>query len=58
LALRLFLPEPWTSQPARMETVRVPAKYQTPRTKERIVLDLLDQVRVEGLPHQNSRAIA
>jgi SRSO17 transposase len=52
LALRLFLPERWTSQPERMESVRVPAKYQTPRTKDQIALDLLDHVCAEGLPHQ------
>ena len=52
LALRLFLPEPWTSQPQRMQAVRVPAKFQAPQTKEQIALDLLDQVRAEGLPHQ------
>jgi len=52
LALRLYLPESWTSQPERMQTVRVPAAYQTARTKEHIALELLDQVRAEGLRHQ------
>lgn len=52
LALRLYLPESWTSQPERMQTVRVPAAYQTARTKEQIALELLDQVRAEGLQHQ------
>jgi SRSO17 transposase len=52
LALRLFLPERWTNQPERMEAVRVPPAYQMPRTKEQIALNLLDQVRAEGLPHQ------
>src|SRR5438045_5213433 len=33
LALRLFLPEPWTSQPERMEAVHVPAAEQVPQTK-------------------------
>lgn len=52
LALRLYLHESWTSQPERMEAVRVPPRYQVPRTKEQIALDLLDQVRSEDLPHQ------
>src|SRR5580765_4438255 len=52
LALRLYLPESWTSQPERMQAVRVPPPYQTMRTKEQIALELLDQVRAEGLRHQ------
>jgi SRSO17 transposase len=52
LALRLFLPEPWTSQPERMEAVHVPAAEQLPKTKGEIALDLLDVVLAEGLPHQ------
>src|SRR5215207_3977208 len=52
LALRLFLPETWTSQPERMEAVRVPAETQVPCTKGDIALDLLDQVRAEGLAHR------
>ena len=52
LALRLYLPESWTSQPERMQAVRVPLAYQTARTKEQIALELLDQVRAEGLRHQ------
>ena len=52
LALRLFLPETWTSQPQRMQAVRVPVETQVPCTKGEIALDLLDQVRAEGLAHQ------
>ena len=52
LAFRLFLPQSWTSQTERMELVRVPKSYQPPRSKDHIALDLLDQVRAEGLPHQ------
>src|SRR5216683_5155241 len=52
LALRLFLPESWTSQPERMEAVHVPADEQAARTKGEIALELLDQVRGEGLPHR------
>jgi SRSO17 transposase len=52
LALRLFLPESWTSQPQRMATVHVPTEAQVPMTKGEIALGLLDLVRTEGLPHQ------
>lgn len=52
LGLRLFLPEPWTSQPQRMEAVHVPAEAQVHTTKGEIALKLLDQVRGERLPHQ------
>jgi SRSO17 transposase len=51
LALRLYLPESWVSQPERMAAARVPSAYQQARTKEQIALELLDQVRSEGLPH-------
>ena len=34
LALRLFLPESWTSQPERMGIARVPLAEQTPMNKE------------------------
>jgi len=52
LALRLFLPEAWTSQPPRMEAVHVPAEAQVHMTKGEIALNLLDHMRGEGLPHQ------
>src|SRR5215471_16468588 len=39
LALRLFLPESWTSQPERMAAARVPLPHQGPRTKHEIALD-------------------
>jgi SRSO17 transposase len=52
LALRLFLPESWTSQPDRMQAARVPLEHQTQRTKNEIALDLLDQMHAEGLPYR------
>ena len=52
LALRLFLPDAWTSQPERMQAVHVPAAEQAPQTKGEIALKLLDQVCGEGLPHR------
>jgi len=52
LALRLFVPESWTSQPERMAAARVPPQHQAPRTKNEIALDLLDQMHTEGLPYR------
>jgi SRSO17 transposase len=52
LALRLFLPESWTSQPERMQAARVPPQQQARRTKNEIALDLLDQLHTEGLPYR------
>lgn len=51
LALRLYLPESWTAAPQRLDQARVPAAERTFRTKWEIALDLLDTVRVEGVPH-------
>jgi len=45
LALRLFLPESWTSNRARLERVGVPAEYRTARTKpEMAQMDLLSKM--------------
>src|SRR5215207_7526089 len=52
LALRLYLPESWTSQPERMAAARIPPQHQAPRTKNEIALDLLDQMHAEGLPYR------
>src|SRR5688572_8419823 len=52
LALRLYLPEGWTDDPDRLEQARVPAAAQGFKTKWQIALDLLDEVRAEGLPHR------
>ena len=51
LALRLYLPEAWTADPARLDQARVPTAERPFRTKWEIALELLDTVRVEGLPH-------
>ena len=48
-ALRLFLPKSWTDSPERMERAGVPAEYRHEQTKGQIALELLDQVRGEGL---------
>jgi SRSO17 transposase len=51
LALRLYLPAGWTNDPDRLEQGRVPPHERAFTTKWQIALDLLDEVRAEGLPH-------
>jgi SRSO17 transposase len=48
-ALRLYLPESWTTAPERLEAAGVPRPFRDKKTKGQIALDLLDQVRGEGL---------
>src|SRR5512138_2701382 len=48
-ALWLFVPESWTSSPARLEAAGVPEPYRKGQTKGEIALELLDQVRDEKL---------
>src|SRR6266480_3145105 len=43
LALRLFLPESWTSKRARLERAGVPAEYRTARTKPEMALAEIDR---------------
>jgi SRSO17 transposase len=50
LAMRLFLPESWATDAGRSDRAGVPEEYRRERTKGQIALDLLDQVRAEGLP--------
>ena len=52
LALRLYLPESWTQDPKRLERAGVPVACRAFQTKGQIALELLDQVRAEGLPGQ------
>jgi SRSO17 transposase len=49
LALRLFLPESWTSKPARLKRAGVPAAYRTARTKPEMALAELDRVIAAGV---------
>src|SRR6185437_4510367 len=42
LALRLFLPESWTSNRSRLERAGVPTEYRTARTKPELALVELD----------------
>src|SRR5947207_189101 len=49
LALRLFLPESWTSKRARLERAGVPAEYRTARTKLEMALTEIDRVIAAGM---------
>jgi SRSO17 transposase len=49
VGLRLFLPESWTSDPARMERARVPGDRQAFRSKPEIAIDEIDRVRAAGV---------
>lgn len=49
LALRLFVPESWTSDRARLERAGVPAEYRTARTKPEMALTEIDRVIAAGV---------
>ncbi len=49
VALRLFLPENWASDRARLERAGVPAGDRTPRTKPEIALAEVDRVMAAGV---------
>ena len=49
LALRLFLPESWTSKRARLERAGVPAEYRAARTKPEMALAEIDRVIAAGV---------
>ena len=49
VALRLFLPESWTGDRARLERASVPAEYRTARTKPEIALAEIDKVIAAGM---------
>ena len=50
LAMRLYLPESWLGDAKRLDKVGVPEADRRAMTKGEIALELLDQVRAEGLP--------
>jgi SRSO17 transposase len=52
LAMRLFLPDVWIKDKKRLDRAGVPAEFRQAKTKPQIALELLDQVRQEGLPGQ------
>lgn len=49
VALRLFLPESWTSHPSRMSKAGVPKAMRQPRTKPGIALEEIDRLMAERL---------
>lgn len=49
IGLRLFLPENWTSDPARMDRAKVPDDARAYRTKPEIALAEIDRVRESGV---------
>jgi SRSO17 transposase len=49
LALRLFLPENWTSDRVRLVRAGVPAEYRTARTKPEIALAEIDRLIAAGV---------
>src|SRR5262245_28906159 len=52
LAMRLYLPEIWLDDLKRLDRAGVPEARRVLRSKGRIALELLDQVRAEGWPGQ------
>src|SRR3954466_12993848 len=52
LAMRLYLPEAWLEDAERLDRVGVPEAERRALTKGQIALELLDEVRAEGLPGQ------
>jgi SRSO17 transposase len=49
LALRLFLPQSWTSDRSRLKQAGVPKAYRKPRTKSQVALEELDRVIAAGV---------
>jgi SRSO17 transposase len=49
LALRLFLPESWTSNQARLKRAGVPAEYRMARTKPEMALAEIDRAIAAGV---------
>src|SRR6476619_3312194 len=49
LALRLFLPESWTSDPSRLKRAGVPKAYRKRRTKSDVALQELDRIIAAGV---------
>src|ERR1700735_333501 len=49
VALRLFVPESWTSNPVRLKRARVPVEHRAARTKPEIALAEIDRVIASGV---------
>src|SRR3954452_3156392 len=52
LAMRLYIPESWAGDADRLDRAGVPEEHRRVATKGQIALELLDQVRGEGLSGQ------
>jgi SRSO17 transposase len=50
LGMRLYLPDSWLTDNKRLDTAGVPKDQRRALTKPQIALELLDEVRAEGLP--------
>jgi len=48
-AMRLFLPESWTNEQARLKRAGVPVEYRTARTKPEVALAEIDRVIAAGM---------
>jgi SRSO17 transposase len=49
IALRLFVPESWTSDPVRLKRAGVPVEHRAARTKPEIALAEIDRVMAAGV---------
>jgi SRSO17 transposase len=49
VGLRLFLPDSWTSDPARLKRAGVPAEYRDARSKPEVALAEIDRVIAAGV---------
>ncbi|NHO33958.1 IS701 family transposase [Acetobacter sp. LMG 1636] len=49
LSLRLFLPDIWTADPARMKRAGVPLEHQGSRTKPEMAIDEIDRLCAAGV---------
>jgi SRSO17 transposase len=49
IALRLFVPESWTSDPVRLKRAGVPVEHRAARTKPEIALAEIDRVMAAGM---------
>ncbi len=49
VGLRLFLPESWTSEAARLDKAGVPEAFRQPRSKPEIALEEIDRLIAQGV---------
>ena len=58
LALRLYLPRNWASDPTRLAEAGVPEEHRVARSRGGVALSLLDEVAAEGVSFSNVVATA